>query len=294
MSLLPILTHEATDVRRLGPVDREQAVAFLLEQATVNAFHLGWLHENDIVPRQPYHRYEFLGAFDGNRLVGVALLAAGTVCCLSAMSEETAWSIARRVGASAPPLRTVVGPRDATRAFWRGWASPGETPRLVHDQVLLSLRSRGLRYFPEPLLECAGDDDLEQVVLASLDMHSEETGLPIDDEERELFTRSVATRLRSGRVYVTRDEMTGHIAFKASISSWSPTAAQIEGVYVPRRFRQRGLARRGLSEMCRQLLYETGEVTLYVNEGNEPARRLYERLGFRLAARMSTLFLDAR
>lgn len=294
MSLLPILTHEDTDVRRLGPVDRDQALAFLAQQRTVNAFSLGWVHENDIVPRQPYHRYEFLGAFDGPRLVGTALLAAGTVCCLSAMSDDVARSIARRIGASAPPLRTVVGPRDATRAFWRGWASPGESPRLVHDQVLLSLRSRGLRYFPEPLLECAGESDLDELAEMALAMHAEETGLPIGDEERELFYRSVSNRVRMGRVYVTRDPISGRIAFKASVSSWSPTTSQLEGVFVPPRFRQSGLARRGLSEMCRQLLYECGEVTLYVNAGNTAARRLYERLGFRRAAPMSTLFLDVR
>jgi predicted GNAT family acetyltransferase len=70
----------------------------------------------------------------------------------------------------------------------------------------------------------------------------------------------------------------------------SPYAAQIQGVFVPKDRRGEGLAVSGMAavvELVRREIAPT--VSLYVNEWNAPARRAYERVGFRETARFSTV-----
>ena len=74
----------------------------------------------------------------------------------------------------------------------------------------------------------------------------------------------------------------GRLVFKAEVACASPYAAQIQGVYVPPDRRGEGLAVAGMAavvELVQRQIAPT--VSLYVNDWNVPARRAYERVGFR-------------
>ena len=73
----------------------------------------------------------------------------------------------------------------------------------------------------------------------------------------------------------------GRVVFKAEVAHATPHAAQIQGV---------GFAASGVAavvEACRRDIAPV--VSLYANIWNEPARRAYERVGFRQTATFATI-----
>jgi predicted GNAT family acetyltransferase len=75
--------------------------------------------------------------------------------------------------------------------------------------------------------------------------------------------------------------MNGRIVFKTEYSAVTPEAVQLMGVWTHPQERRHGYAREGLSEICGHLLAQRRAITLFVNDFNAPALRLYESLGFR-------------
>jgi hypothetical protein len=71
----------------------------------------------------------------------------------------------------------------------------------------------------------------------------------------------------------------GVILFKAEASAWTPSAVQLQQVWVDPSARRRGYGTRGLSELCRRLLERVPAVCLFVRADNVPAIRLYEAIG---------------
>ncbi len=64
----------------------------------------------------------------------------------------------------------------------------------------------------------------------------------------------------------------------------------LQGIYTWPRFRRRGIASFGLSELCREAFRAgTDHVQLAVVDGNIAAQRLYEKLGFRAQAKLRTI-----
>ena len=73
----------------------------------------------------------------------------------------------------------------------------------------------------------------------------------------------------------------GEIVFKCELSAVTAEAVQLMGVWTSPGFRNRGLAGAALREICGHILRRGKRVTLFVNDFNYVATRLYERLGFR-------------
>ena len=71
------------------------------------------------------------------------------------------------------------------------------------------------------------------------------------------------------------------ILFKAEASAWTPSAVQLQQVWVDPQARRRGFARRALCDLCRRLLGQVPTVCLFVRAENAPAIRVYESIGMR-------------
>jgi predicted GNAT family acetyltransferase len=79
------------------------------------------------------------------------------------------------------------------------------------------------------------------------------------------------------------------VAFKADCSSVTPEAVQLQGVWTDPELRRQGRATRAMTTLCHQLLKDTQSVTLFVNDFNDTAIRVYERVGFRRIGSMRTV-----
>ena len=78
--------------------------------------------------------------------------------------------------------------------------------------------------------------------------------------------------------------------FKAEVACATPSACQIQGVYVDPELRGQGLCAAGMAtvmEICLREIAPT--VSLYVNAHNTAARAAYHRAGFKQTGTFATI-----
>src|SRR5206468_1897081 len=79
----------------------------------------------------------------------------------------------------------------------------------------------------------------------------------------EAYRRRVVDECRDGHTWVWLDGE--GLCFRASVSAITADAAQISGVFTPVARRRRGLAGRGLAELCARLFERCRAACLFVN-----------------------------
>jgi uncharacterized protein len=78
--------------------------------------------------------------------------------------------------------------------------------------------------------------------------------------------------------------------FKAELAVVTKHTAQVQGVWTDPEWRGRGLASTGMAAVVHDSLRRVAPtVSLYVNDFNEPARRVYDRCGFRQVGTFATV-----
>ncbi len=105
----------------------------------------------------------------------------------------------------------------------------------------------------------------------------------------EQVRQSVAGRLRTMRTYVA--ETTGQLVSVASTSAEVATAAMIGGVWTAPEERGRGYSTAVVSELARELVREGRQPYLFYLIDNQPAARVYARIGFQAVGRWSVAHL---
>jgi len=82
----------------------------------------------------------------------------------------------------------------------------------------------------------------------------------------------------------------GRVIFKAELAIVTRRTAQVQGVWVDPEYRGRGLAAPAMSAVVRDALGRVSPtVSLYVNDYNTAARRVYARCGFVSAGSFATV-----
>jgi len=124
-------------------------------------------------------------------------------------------------------------------------------------------------------------DDLERLTDFACGLHVEDQmGPPLSRTGRSAVQQRVASSIRRETCWVV--DVEGDVAAKIDVSIESRRrGAQLAGVFVDRRWRARGVARRGIADLSRRLLRAGMPcVTLHVRADNVPAIRAYEAAGF--------------
>ena len=119
--------------------------------------------------------------------------------------------------------------------------------------------------------------DLDVLVPACAAAHSEEIGLDPLSRDPDGFRWRTRQQIEEGRSWLWLED--GVIRFKAEASAWTPSAVQLQQVWVDPEARRHGYAQRGLADLCRLLLAQTPTVCLFVRPENTPALRLYDSIG---------------
>ena len=126
-------------------------------------------------------------------------------------------------------------------------------------------------------LRAATPDDLELLVPACAAAHEQEIGVDPLRRDPEGFRWRTRTQIEEGRSWLWAED--GVIRFKAEASAWTPSAVQLQQVWVDPAARRHGYGARGLRDLCRLLLERVPAVCLFVRAENQPAIRLYEAIG---------------
>ena len=139
-----------------------------------------------------------------------------------------------------------------------------------------------LRETPEPGetgLRAATPGDYELLVPACAAAHREEIGIDPLRRDPQGFRWRTRAQIDEGRSWIWLED--GVIRFKAEASAWTPSAVQLQQVWVDPSARNRGYAQRALRDLCRLLLRDVPTVCLFVRPENAPAIRVYEGVGMR-------------
>jgi ribosomal protein S18 acetylase RimI-like enzyme len=205
----------------------------------------------------------FTGIAEDGRLValchvGTNLVPSGSGCGAFAEVEGAARA------------RLVIGEENAVADFWAVANDRLPRPREVLEEP------------PEPggtQLRDATRDDFELLVPACAEAHREELGINPLERDPESFRWRTRVQIEDRRSWLWVED--GTILFKAEASAWTPSAVQLQQVWVDPQVRGRGYAQRGMRDLCRLLLERVPAVCLFVRAENAPAIRVYENVGMR-------------
>ncbi|KAB1138890.1 GNAT family N-acetyltransferase [Micromonospora sp. DT46] len=184
---------------------------------------------------------------------------------------------------------SIVGRADAVLGLWDRLSAVWGPARDVRpNQPLLATDALpALRADPE--VRRVRASEVDRLFPAAVAMYTEEVGVsPLADDGGRGYRRRVTDLVRTGRAYARFVD--GRVVFKAELAVVTRRTAQVQGVWVAPEWRGRGIASAAMAAVVRDALLRVAPtVSLYVNDFNTPARRVYERCGFRPVGTLATV-----
>jgi RimJ/RimL family protein N-acetyltransferase len=245
---------------RLVDPTREQILRFCAEDPIERVFL-------EDVARRGLGR--FVGLAQDERLVALCHVGANAV-----PSGRGCGRFAKDVARAAP--RMLIGEQRAVGELWD--ASSSRLPRPREDRpgqpvFLLSEPPES----GETALRRATPDDFELLLPACAAAHELELGVDPMRRDPEGFRWRTRSQIEEGRSWIWADGDV--ILFKAEASAWTPSAVQLQQVWVDPFVRRSGFGSRGLRDLCRLLLESVPAVCLFVRADNTAAIALYDAIG---------------
>src|SRR5262245_66423482 len=133
----------------------------------------------------------------------------------------------------------------------------------------------------DPTVRLGRPEEVDVRFPASVAMYTEEVGVsPLTGDGGRDYRSRVADLVRGRRAYAKFAG--GRVVFKAELAVVTRHTAQVQGVWVAPQWRGHGLGTAAMSAVVRDALRRVApSVSLYVNDYNLPAKRVYHRCGFR-------------
>lgn len=184
---------------------------------------------------------------------------------------------------------SIVGAATAVEAIWpvlrRSWGAP----RAIRSRQPLLVSTMRQDHPVDPLVRPVAPSELGRFLPASVAMFTEELGMPpAGISGLSNYRARVAEVINSGRAFA-RFDAEGSVIFKAELGALSRATAQVQGVWVRPESRGQGIGTAGTAAVIAFALQRAPSVSLYVNDFNQPARQMYERLGMRQINTLSTV-----
>jgi uncharacterized protein len=235
-----------------------------------------------VIEAPPAMKRDLRIIFDERRVAGVGYFGRQVVLA----SDAAAISLLAASGNRAD-VRAIVGPSTTVSAYWNLVRSHYRPARLVRErQPVLALAATALQPSQSHVaVRPARDDEWRAVAENSAAMIAVE--LETDPREDPDFDVTIRRMIRLRLWWICEDE--GRLCFFCNVGAWSPQTAQLQGIWTPPDLRNRGIATSALAAICRELLRVFPTLSLYVNDFNLPALRLYRSLGFKEAGELQTI-----
>jgi uncharacterized protein len=275
-------------VDQLSNSDREEVLSFLSERPIHTVCMMGLIRDNGLVSE--HNRGTFYGCRNSEgRLEGVALIGHATLVEARTRRAMREFALVAQVHSK---LHMIMGELERVEEFWNHYADEGQQMRRACRELLFELRGPVEVQGEATGLRLAVVADLDLIVPVHAGLAEAESGVNPLYTDPEGFRQRCLRRIEQRRTYVVVAD--GRLVFKADVQADTPDLIYLEGVYANPADRGRGMARRCLSELCRELLGRTRSVCLLANEENERAQRFYRWCGFKLRSVYDTIFLHRR
>jgi uncharacterized protein len=183
----------------------------------------------------------------------------------------------------------ILGEDDQVQELWgllgEDWG-PARDVRLHQPFLILDRRPD---ITSDPLVRRVRPQELDLLYPACVAMFTEELGVsPEAGGNASVYRARVSQLVNKGLAFARIED--GRVVFKAEAAAVTPSAAQVQGVWVHPAYRGQGLSAPAMAAVCETLRTELAPVvSLYVNEHNAPARRAYTRVGFTEHTRFATI-----
>lgn len=283
------MTALRTDVRELDDADLASLRLLLDADPIVNAVitarlaAAGTVHEARLGGR-------FLGSGGVGHQLEAACYAGGSVAPIG--GDARAWeSFAARMGSAPRRCSSLIGSMQAVEVLRpileRSWGAA----RLVRRRQPLLVRdlTDGCGVDPDPDVRPARPDEVVGYLPAAAAMFAEELGATRpNDPGRPGHVDRLAALIAAGRALVKADAH-GQVLFKAELAAITEHTCQVQGLWVRPDLRGRGVGTAATAAVLRIALAHAPTVSLYVNDFNVAARRMYARLGMRQVGTLSTV-----
>ncbi|MDG4802327.1 DUF4081 domain-containing GNAT family N-acetyltransferase [Micromonospora sp. WMMD980] len=204
-------------------------------------------------------------------------------------SESAVAAFAEQLGEEERLCSSIVGRADAVLGLWDRLGPHWGPARDVRPNQPLLATDAAPPVAPDPQVRRVRADEVDRLFPAAVAMYTEEVGVsPMAEDGGRGYRRRVTELVRAGRAYARIVD--GRVVFKAELAVVTRRTAQIQGVWVAPEWRGRGIAAAAMAAVVRDALARVAPtVSLYVNDFNLPARRVYERCGFRPVGTLATV-----
>jgi len=263
-------------IRPLGRADTAEALALLSARPLQNVY-LEYLVRLGALGALP----GFHGAFADGHLLGMILISGTGGTALEARDPAAFPDLASAARDSVVAPRHIVGPEEITTPFWDAYAVPGLAPLWDRREPVYVIE----RTDPRPpradrvALAQATEADTASVVENSARQYVEDLKVDRRAQDPAGFHARHAAEVRDGRWWVVRER--GRIAFQVHVGPENAQVVQLGGVFTAPEARGRGVATRAIGALVDRLLERRPAVSLFCDAENAPARRTYEKVGFR-------------
>lgn len=282
------LLRRALSVEPLTNASRRELLQYVDHDPLVNAVVATRLRQLRTLDAGSFGG-ELLAVRDADGVLSGAAFSGGNLLPIGGGPEE--WdALADHLAALPRVCSSIIGRAEAVAALWpllaRAW---GPARSVRETQPLLMLDRSSPLTFGDPRVRPIRPRELDRYVPASAAMFTEELGIsPYEPNGIGDYRRRVARLIDEGRAFGIVDR-SGDVVFKADIGAVSPRTCQVQGVWVRPDLRGCGVGGTALATVLRHALTLAPTVSLYVNDYNVAARRMYARLGMREVATLSTI-----
>ena len=280
------VTTATTGVLRvLGPRDLGQAVAVLDRDPVAHCFVASRVRVSGLDSWRLGG--ELWGWSENGTLTSLLYLGANLVPVETTAEARRGFADrCRRIGRR---CSSIVGPADEVAELWPLLAASWGPAREVRAHQPLLAMDADPSVPADPAVRRVREEEIDLLMPACVAMFTEEVGVsPLAGGAADAYRARVAELVRQGRAYARIEH--GEVVFKAEIGAVSDTVCQVQGVWVDPRRRGEGLAVPGMSAVVALARRDHARtVSLYVNDFNTVARRVYARVGFRSHGELATV-----
>lgn len=272
-------------IRTLTTGDEAALERFLAGRAESSMFLRSNLRQGGIVDRGERLQGTWVGAFDGGELVGVASHNWNGILLLQAPDRLEAL-VRAAPAASGRPVAGLLGPWGQVEAARAALGLREAPTSLDSREDLFSLELADLRV-PPPLADGrwtvrrATGSDAALLIDWRTAYEIEAVHRPPGDETRRIAEAGVRNGIGAGHQWVL--EVDGRPVATSTFNATLPDTVQIGGVWTPPELRGNGYARAVVAGSLTHAARDgVSRSVLFTGEHNEPARRAYLAIGYRI------------
>ncbi|WFR85072.1 GNAT family N-acetyltransferase [Arthrobacter sp. Y-9] len=226
------------------------------------------------------------GVFDDGGLIAACWAGANVVPI--ALDPSLAPLFAYALHSRSHRYASIFGPSDAVLALLPAMEAFGHVPLEVRRSQPFLLHDGELEVESDPSVRAASMDEFDRILPASVAMFEEEVGYSPFLGGQENYRRRVLNLLRQGHT-LARFSPAGQVLFKADLGVVTRGVCQIQGVWMDPAQRGRGMAAARVAAVVEYSRRVAGVASLYVNDYNTAARKVYEKVGFREHGEFATV-----